>query len=220
MIAALLSFSTHPICFTTITTGFSALGCDVLTVESLDWIAQGYERILTFRTNWYPFTLRYANSLIFSMPNAVSCLRVIDPISSGDARQLQQRAASPQSNTQGARRAGGALFAHRPHSASINRLVQPPLHIFGPPPDDWCQVFQRADLARQQPRLERCCEPLSSTRYLTLDPSREGFPTTSPRDPSELLPFEEAFRMLGFEAEAAAIRAVIESESAEATFDR
>jgi hypothetical protein len=194
------------------------LGGDVLTVESLDWIAQGYERILTFRTNWYPFTLRYANSLIFSMPNAVSCLRVIDP--TRQEMPASFNSAQPHLNPILRERVEQVARFSRIDRIRVDQpVVQPPPHIFGPPPDDWCQVFQRADLARQR-RDWSAVVSLYHPRYLTLDPSREGFPTTSPRDPSELLPFEEAFRMLGFEAEAAAIRAVVERESAETTFDR
>ena len=190
------------------------LSGDVLTVEALDWIAQGYERVLVFRTNWYPYTLRYANSLIFSMPNAVSCLRVIDP----DRQELPAsfNSAQPQLNPILRERVAQVARFSRIDRIHIDLPpVQPPSHIFDAPPDDWCHIFQRADLARQRREWDTIVS-LYHPRYLIIDRSREGFPTTSPRDPSELLPFEEAFRMLGFETEAVQIRAVVEG----ATFDR
>jgi hypothetical protein len=167
-----------------------------------------------FRTNWYPYTLRYANSLIFSMPNAVSCLRVIDP----DRQELPAsfNSAQPQLNALLRERvAQVARFSRIDRIRLDQPPVQPPSHIFGSPPDDWCQIFQRADLARQRRDWDTIVS-LYHPRYLMIDPSREGFPTTNPRDPSELLPFEEAFRMLGFETEADQIRAVVEG----VTFDR
>ncbi len=186
------------------------LSGDVLTVEALDWIAQGYERVLVFRTNWYSFTLRYANSLIFSMPNAISCLRVIDPI----RREMPAifNSAQPHLNPILRERAKQVARFSRIDRIQINAPpVQPPSHIFGAPPNDWCQIFQRADLARQRADWETVVS-LYDPRFLLLDSSRQGFPNTSPRDPSELLPFEEAFRMLGLEADADAIRAVIDTQ--------
>ncbi|PJF27530.1 MAG: hypothetical protein CUN53_03690 [Phototrophicales bacterium] len=187
------------------------LSGDVLTVEALDWIAQGYERVLIFRTNWYPYTLRYANSLIFSMPNAVSCLRVIDPV----RQELPASFNSAQPNLDPILRervAQVARFSHIDRIQTDALPVQPPAHIFGAPPDDWCQIFQRADLARQRGDWNAIAS-LYSPRFLLLDPSRQGFPSISPRDPSELLPFEEAFRMLERNADADAIRALIDSQS-------
>jgi hypothetical protein len=187
------------------------LSGDVLTVESLDWIAQGYERVLIFRTNWYPYTLRYANSLIFSMPNAVSCLRVIDPVR--QEMPASFNSAQPHLNPiLRDRVAQVARFSRIDRIQTDAPAAQPPAHIFGAPPDDWCQLFQRADLARQRGDWNAVVS-LYDPRFLLLDPSRQGFPSTSPRDPSELLPFEEALRMTGRDTDADAIRALIDSQS-------
>lgn len=187
------------------------LSGDVLTVESLDWIAQGYERVLVFRTNWYTYTLRYANSLIFSMPNVVSCLRVIDPVR--QEMPASFNSAQPHLNPILRERvAQVARFSRIDRIQTDAPAAQPPAHIFGTPPDDWCQLFQRADLARQRGDWDAVVS-LYDPRFLLLDPSRQGFPSTSPRDPSELLPFEESLRMTGRDADADAIRALIDSQS-------
>jgi hypothetical protein len=186
------------------------LSGDVLTVEALDWIAQGYERVLVFRTNWYPYTLRYANSLIFSMPNALSCLRVIDPVR--QEMPASFNSAQPHLNPILRERvAQVARFSRIDRIQTDAPAAQPPAHIFGAPPDDWCQLFQRADLARQRGDWDAVVS-LYNPRFLLLDTSRQGFPSTSPRDPSELLPFEEALRMTGRDADADAIRALIDSQ--------
>jgi hypothetical protein len=128
-----------------------------------------------FRSTFFSGTT--SQTLIFSY-EPPGCVRVLDPVYDQDLYNLTSRLkqALPLSNPTALVQAG-------------DPAAQPPAEIFGSEPKHrWCYYFEKADLARQQGNW-------TEVRELSKQSIRVGY---RPEDPSEYLPFIEAYARLGY----------------------
>lgn len=111
-------------------------------------------------------------SIWYSPPG---CLRILDP-SGSELRQLTPLA-----------RAASAISHPGRVVVQIGGQAEPPSWLFGPEPAPcWCYYFEKADLARQQHEWQRAAQLGDEARHLGLKPA----------DPTEWLPFAEAYTNL------------------------
>jgi len=145
------------------------LGFDYLHDGSVLAMGVGQMQRIPYRGGIIWVNNHYETPLVVLAPHGGSCLRVLDsrrgelPIWSGDA----PTAALSQIDL---------ILADAPP-------IVPNAGIFGaPPPLDWCNFFQRGDLARQRGDWVRVLAQFDAA-------ATAGF---APVDPTELLPFIEA----------------------------
>ena len=134
----------------------------------------------------------YGNVLVMTQANENSCVRILD----GNAPELslyeQYR-----------------IMLIAPSSKLENVIVDgnlptPPALIFGnEPPHEWCYYYQKADLARQQGDWQRVAELGNEAEKLGLHPN----------DQIELMPFLQAYAILGDQKQVKGISTRINTES-------
>jgi hypothetical protein len=123
----------------------------------------------------------YSQALVLSWPSETSCLHVLD----GDQPELAQGTSSLYRSI--------ARFSHSDLIAAQSTLPTLPPDIFGAEPvHGWCWTYQQASLARQEGDWQRITE-LATSAALNHD---------TPNDPSEWMPFFQAYVNLGKVGEA------------------
>ena len=118
------------------------------------------------------FTLDFKNSLVVSIPNAGSCLRVMDRnwLEFAENESLLVRQVAPYSSN--------SLIMTEGTPKTV------PAGIFGPePPRTWCYYYQKADLARQKKDWAEVVRLGDEARARGL----------KPRDTMEWMPFYQGY---------------------------
>jgi hypothetical protein len=135
-------------------------------------------------TKTVPLTLDYSKSLILSQPTENSCLHLI-----GNSAYLSEYEPAEIRTV--------APFSHPNQVVLDGDSPALPEQLFGKiRADNWCTIYQQADLAAQQGDWKKVAS-------LANEAQARGF---SPKDPSEWLPFYQAFLNLDDENLSVTIR--------------
>lgn len=126
-------------------------------------------------TKTVPLHVDYSKLLVLSQPTAASCLHLIGNPAYLSAEEPEEVRAA-------------AAFSHPGQVLLSGSRASLPAQLFGTlPDDDWCAIYQQADLAAQQ-------EDWAKVSSLAEEARLRGL---SPVDASEWLPFYRAFVELG-----------------------
>jgi hypothetical protein len=148
---------------------------EIISSETEGWFLRGIKNKKTFRSV-VPLSRNFENALILTIPNAASCMHVMD------GNRLVDNREDPRVKT---------IY----QTSKIDRIItdsnnniSPPMEIFGPEPQhDWCYYFQKLSLAMQRGDFEEAA-------ILADEAASLGY---SPRNQSEWIPVFETYAKIG-----------------------
>jgi len=170
--------------------GTPDLAAEVIAEETARKVEQGIQETRSMRV-LIGIPRDYKSTLAIDWPSRSSCVHVL-------GRDQPENAVSS-----GSLMRSIAAYSREELVLPAAEAARPPERIFGPEPNHgWCWYYQQASWARQQSDWERVAELGEQARGLELTPS----------DPSEWMPFFQAYMNLGAADQAATAAAQIRED--------